>query len=170
MDIWHSVLAAAAVNVAVLASVFGLNHKFAPRTDAVALTIMLVILTCAEWAIFFIPGPPDPTWLLAGLDTIGALGAWVCWRSRRRAWKEVLTFTFVAAILLQVCRGVAEVAAPATFGPHTQGGEMFTFARNVLFFAQSACCAWVGGSRAYALLLDRVSHGGASRHHLGAGR
>jgi hypothetical protein len=168
--VWHDPLFVAVACSVVLALAYGLNHVFAPRSGAVALTLMLIMLWCAEWAIYSLPRPPNPTWLLAGLDLIGALGAWLCWRQARRTWKEALVGTFVLAIFVQVMRAAGEWSAPAAFGPHTPGSEAFTVARNMLFFAQVVCCGWVGGSRAGAWLLARLPRHSPGHHHLGSGR
>lgn len=170
MGLWHDPAFVAGVCAGVLAFTYGLNHVFAPRSSAVALTLMLIMLWCAEWAIFFLPRPPDPTWLLAGLDLIGALGGWLCWRQARRTWKEALVFTFVVALLVQAVRAWAVLVDPAGFGPGTPGADAFTAVRNTLFYAQAACCGWMGGSRACAWIVALLPRHRPGRHRLGSGR
>lgn len=167
---WRDPLFVALVCGGALSVVYSLNHIFAPRSGSVALSVMLIMLWCAEWAIWMIPRPPDPTWLLAGLDLIGALGAWLCWRQARRAWKRALIGTFVLSLVVQVMRAAAEWWLPATFGPNTLGALVFTVARNALFFAQLACCGWVGGSRAGVWVLNHLPRHSPGRYHLGPGR
>lgn len=170
MGLWYDPTFVAGVCAAALALAYGLNHLFAPRSAAVALTLMLIMLWCTEWVIHFLPRPPDPTWLLAGLDLIGALGSWLCWRQARRTWKEALVFSFVVALLAQAVRAWASLVDPAGFGPGTPGADAFTAVRNTLFFAQTLCCGWMGGSRAGAWLLSRLPGHSPSRHRLGSGR
>lgn len=170
MDAWHDPAFVAGVCATALALAYGLNHLFAPRSAAVALTLMLIMLWCAEWIIYFLPRPPDPTWLLAGLDLVGALGSWLCWRQSRRGWKEVLVLTFVCAIWVQVLRTFAAWADPAGFGPYTSGADAFIAIRNSLFFVQVLCCGWSGGVRACAWLLSYLPGHSPGRHRLGSGR
>lgn len=168
MSLWHDPIWVAIICASALGIAYALNHVFAPRSGAVALTIMLIMLWCAEWGIWFLPSPPDPTWLLAGLDLIGFLATVSCWKQARRAWKEALAFAFVAAMLVQVVRGVALVFDATKYGPHTVGSDTFTAARNVLFFAKVVCCGWTGGSRVCAWLLSRLPGHSPVDHRVGA--
>lgn len=170
MGLWYDPAFVAGICATALGLAYGFNHLFAPRSAAVALTLMLIMLWCAEWAIYFLPRPPDPTWLLAGLDLIGALGSWLCWRQARRGWKEVLTISFIAAIVVQIARSLEALANPAEFGPHTAGADTFTAMRNVLFFVQVSCCGWSGGSRAGAWICSYLPGHSPGRHRVGSGR
>ncbi len=68
MGLWHDPLAVTLLCGGLLAAAYALNHVFAPRSGAVALTIMLIMLWCAEMAIHFVPSPPPIR-----------LGCWLGW-------------------------------------------------------------------------------------------
>lgn len=129
-----------------LAVMYALNHKLAPRSDAEALSTMLVFLWLAETALAFVPRPPDPDWLLSSLDLIGGMGAVICWRRRAMWWKEALAATFATAIMIQLVHGLMFWWKPETNTREFR--NMFHLARNVLFFAQVAFTGWTGGVRA----------------------
>lgn len=151
-EIWFVALVFGGACFATLA----LNTIFAPRSDAVAMTVLLTWLCSIELAMLSVPSPPENSTSLVLLDTIGALAVLACWRAKRATWKLAMFWLFVASIGVEAAKWSMITWAPDINSPETR--NLFRAARNVMFFAQLVCAGWTGGVRVAGRLGHLLHH------------
>lgn len=138
-----------------------LNAIAKPRSDAAGVSLVLLMLWAGAMIIRSLGVPPTNMTMLVVLDLIGGLTLWLCNRAHPRPWKRLLGWTFIASICVHTAMWAVITWFPDLNKPEVR--NLFTFARNLIFYTQLVFSAWPGGlhvARRLRSLLSRHSAGG----------
>lgn len=149
-----------------LAGVCALSLSMVPRSDAVKAAVLLAWLWAG--AVFFrsIPAPPQNMTPLIALDLIGGLAIWLVNRKHPEVWKRALVLTFVASLTVHAAMWVTFWLRPDLNVAGTR--NMFTLARNVIFYTQLLCVGWTGAGVATRRFRDFLPRRAPGRHAVGS--
>jgi hypothetical protein len=140
-----------------------LNMRFRPHTDAVSLSLALLV----SWSVYQLINGLQPwersIWLFAGVDLVVGLAAWKANQTQPEAWKRLLYRLILLQLVLH-----AVFWFDYAWGDQSLIGSMrYAYASGllVLGFAQIACGAWPGAMDATASLRAVLSgdHGRGPR-------